>query len=72
MVSSCNEIHFLGDILENDKQLRGGLFTNFRDNQISKNAELPDGWRGDKSGQSEDYEWQWINNEWQWRPKVVT
>ena len=29
-------------------------------NQISQDAELTDGWRGDKSGYSEDYEWQWI------------
>ena len=30
--------HFLGDILKNDKQLRGGLF-----------AEFQDGWIGEKS-----------------------
>jgi hypothetical protein len=38
-------------------------------NQISQNAEFPNGWRGDESGDSEDYEWQWIDNDWQWRPK---
>ena len=62
---------FLGDILKSDTQLHGGLFSEYKydvnanqnydeNNQISQNAELPDGWRGDKSADSEDYEWQWI------------
>ena len=54
--------NFSGNILRSPYNYDvSGTQPNYEENnQISQNAELPNGWRGDKSGDSEDYEWQWI------------
>ena len=58
---NCKSHHFSGNILQSSYNYDDSANQNYdENNHISQNAELPDGWRGDKSGDSEDYEWQWI------------